>query len=260
MYQYNTLTVECKEGTAWVAMNRPEVYNAFNETQIEELTDCFSTLSDDTHIYAVVLTGEGRHFCAGADVNWMQKVAEYTKEENVKDSQKMGLMFHTINVCPKPVVGRINGSAFGGGVGLVAVCDSAVCSDQAVFAFSEVKLGIVPAVISTYVIPKIGVSHARSLFVTGTRFTADKALEIGLVHHVCPLEELDAVVEKQLHLLHSSGPRAATAAKELIQKWSVLQKDEFREYTEELIADLRASEEGKEGMRAFLEKRKPVWR
>jgi len=260
MYQYKTLVVECREGTAQVTMNRPEVYNAFNETQIEELTNCFSQLCDDKSVYAIVLTGEGRHFCAGADLNWMQKVATYTREENIADSKKMGLMFHTINACGKPVVGRINGSAFGGGVGLVAVCDIAVCNDQAVFAFSEVNLGIVPAVISSYVLPKIGVSQARKLFVTGERFTAHKAREIGLVHHVCPLEELDTTVEKQVHFLQSSGPRAVRAAKELIQKWSVLQRNEFRDYTEELIADLRASEEGKEGMKAFLEKRKSVWR
>lgn len=260
MYQYETLAVECKEGTAQVMLNRPDVYNAFNEIQIEELTDCFSQLSEDGNVHAVILTGKGRHFCAGADLNWMQKVASYTREENIADSRKMGEMFCTINSCSKPVVGRINGSAFGGGVGLVAVCDVCVCSDQAVFAFSEVKLGIVPAVISRYVIPKIGLSHARSLFMTGERFSAQKALEIGLVHHVCPLDELDTKTEEQLTLLQSSGPQALKAAKELVQKWPALEEDEFRAYTEELIVDLRASEEGKEGIRAFLEKRKPVWR
>jgi len=241
-------------------LNRPDVYNAFNETQIEELTDCFLKLSEDDTIYAVVLTGKGCHFCAGADLNWMKKVAGYTREQNIEDSQKMAHMFETINTCSKPVVGRINGSAFGGGVGLVAVCDYTVCNDQAVFAFSEVNLGIVPAVISRYVIPKIGTSHARALFTTGERFTAAKACNIGLVHEVCPLEELDEKTEEKVKFLKSSGPQAAKAAKKLIQKWSELQADEFRNYTVELIADLRASEEGKEGIKAFLEKRKPVWR
>ena len=260
MYQYETLTVECEKGVVQVAMNRPDVYNAFNEMQIEELTSCFSQLSEDESVYAIILTGKGRHFCAGADLNWMKKVATYTREENVADSRKLGDMFHTIDTCPKPVVGRINGSAFGGGVGLVAVCDVAVSSDQAVFAFSEVKLGIVPAVISTYVVPKIGVSHARALFVTGERFSAKRACEIGLVHKVCPLEELDTHTDEIIHVLQSTGPRAATAAKDLLRVWSQKPPDEYRSYTEQLIADLRASEEGKEGITAFLEKRKPVWR
>lgn len=260
MHDYETLDVECKEGVATVMLNRPDVFNAFNETQIEELTECFSHLSEDQSVYAVVLTGKGRHFCAGADLTWMQKVASYTRDDNITDSQKMACMFHTIDICSKPVVGRINGSAFGGGVGLVAVCDVAVCSEKAWFAFSEVNLGIVPAVISTYVIPKIGVSHARALFTTGARFSAEKAVKIGLVHEVCPLEELDVKTDEHITLLRTSGPQAVKAAKGLIQTWSQLQKDEFRDYTAELIADLRASQEGKEGIRAFLEKRKPVWR
>lgn len=257
---YTTLDVESKEGVAYVMLNRPDVYNAFNERVIEELTECFTQLSDDNTIYTVVLTGKGRHFCAGADLNWMQKVARYTKEENIKDSQKMARMFHCIDTCPKPVVGRINGSAFGGGVGLIAVCDVAVTHEKAVFAFSEVKLGIVPAVVSTYVIPKIGVSYARSLFVTGERFPAEKALHIGLVHRVCPFKELDATTEECINLLTSSGPQAVTAAKNMIQNWSQLPINDYRDYTAQLIADLRASKEGKEGIKAFLEKRKPVWR
>ncbi len=258
--QYSTLDVQSEKGVATVVLNRPEVSNAFNEMQIEEITKCFSQFSEDSSIYAIVLTGKGRHFCAGADLTWMQKVASFTREENVEDSRKMAHMFHVVNTCPKPVVGLINGSAFGGGVGLVAVCDVAVCSDQAVFAFSEVKLGIVPAVISTYVVPKIGLSHARALFLTGERFTAQKALTIGLVHSVCPPEELDAKTKEQLSLLETSGPSAMKAAKTLLQNWSQLSEKEFRDYTTRLIADLRASEEGKEGIQAFLEKRKPVWR
>ena len=257
---YTTLDVTSEKGVAYVTLNRPDVYNAFNERVIEELTEWFTHVNDDDDIYAVVLTGQGRHFCAGADLNWMQKVAQYTKEENISDSQKMAAMFHCIDQCKKPVVGRINGSAFGGGVGLVAVCDVVVAQEMAVFAFSEVKLGIVPAVISTYVIPKIGVSHARSLFVTGERFSAEKAYEIGLVHKVCALEELDTTVNKYTTLLASSGPHATTAVKEMIQTWLIMPSDDYRAYTASLIADLRASKEGKEGIKAFLEKRKPVWR
>jgi methylglutaconyl-CoA hydratase len=260
MRDYETLDVESKEGVAYVMLNRPSVYNVFDERVVEELTDCFTQVSQNNGIYAAVLTGNGRYFCAGADLNWMQKVATYTKEENIEDSKKMAHMFHTIDSCSKPVVGRINGSAFGGGVGLVAVCDVAVCSENAAFAFSEVNLGIVPAVVSTYVIPKIGVSHARALFVTGKRFGAEEAVHVGLVHKSCPLEGLDDVIHEQLTLLQSSGPNAMRAAKGMIHKWSILPEDVYRNYTTELIADLRASEEGEEGIKAFLEKRKPVWR
>jgi methylglutaconyl-CoA hydratase len=260
MIHYSTLNVECTEGVAWVMLNRPAVSNAFDDIQVQELTACFSHLSQDNTVYAIVLTGEGRHFCAGADLNWMKKVAQYGREENIEDSHRLSEMYRTIDMSPKPVVGCINGSAFGGGVGLVAVCDIAVCSDQAHFAFSEVKLGIVPAVISTYVIPKIGISHARHLFITGERFSAQNALDIGLVHSICPPEELKTKTGEYLSLLESSGPHAVIAAKELLDRWSVLEKEEYRTYTEELIADLRASEGGTEGIRAFLEKRKPAWR
>lgn len=260
MDSYETLDVESRNGVTTVSLNRPDVYNAFNELQVAELTECFSQVSEDNTVYAVVLTGNGRHFCAGADLKWMQKVASFTRGENYEGAKKMAHMYHTINTCTKPVVGRINGSAFGGGVGLVAVCDVAVCNSDAVFAFSEVNLGIVPAVISRYVLPKIGVSHARSLFTTGERFSAQKALDIGLVHEMCPSKELDEKTDEKVSLLRSSGPRAVYVAKKLIQTWSVLEDTRFGEYTVELIADLRASKEGKEGIMAFLEKRKPKWR
>ena len=260
MIHYSTLDVECTGGVAWVTLNRPAVSNAFDEMQIQELTACFSRLSQDNTVHAMVLTGEGRHFCAGADLNWMKKVAQYSREENIEDSHRLSEMYRTIHLSPKPVVGCINGSAFGGGVGLVAVCDIAVCSDQAQFAFSEVKLGIVPAIISTYVIPKIGISHARHLFISGERFSAQKALNIGLVHSLCPPEDLKAKTDEYISLLESSGPHAVAAVKELLTQWTVLENEEYRAYTEELIADLRASEGGTEGIRAFLERRKPVWR
>ncbi|MGC1120389.1 MAG: enoyl-CoA hydratase-related protein [Candidatus Methanofastidiosia archaeon] len=259
MYDYTTLDVKSTQGVLHVVLNRPDVYNAFNEQVVEELTECFTRIPQDES-YCVVLTGNGRYFCAGADLVWMQKVASYTREENIKDSKKMALMFDAIDKCPKPVVGRINGSAFGGGVGLVAVCDYVVCSENAQFAFSEVNLGIVPAVISTYVLPKIGISHGRALFLSGERFTASNALAMGLVHTVCPAEELDTVCEEKVKVLQSSGPKAMAAAKEMIRKWSAVPREDYADYTTELIASLRASEEGKEGISAFLEKRRPVWR
>lgn len=256
---YQTLDVKTENGVAYVMLDRPDVYNAFNGLVIEELTHCFTQLSQDNSLYTVVLTGNGRHFCAGADLTWMQKVSEYTKEENIEDSKKMAHMFSTINSCAKPVIGKINGSAFGGGVGLVAVCDIAVCSENAQFAFSEVNLGIVPAVISQYVLPKIGISNARLLFVTGKRFTAHTAHTIGLVHDIRSPEELDSATTAYVTMVKSSGPKAITAAKELIQTW--LHDDcDFTDYTAQLIAELRASEEGKEGISAFLQKRKPEWR
>ncbi|MBU7015250.1 MAG: enoyl-CoA hydratase/isomerase family protein [Theionarchaea archaeon] len=258
-YDYTTLDVKSTQGVLHVVLDRPEVYNAFNEQVVEELTECFAKISQDEG-YCVILTGNGRHFCAGADLGWMQRVASYTREENMEDSKKMALMFDTIDRCPKPVVGRVNGSAFGGGVGLVAVCDYVVCSENAQFAFSEINLGIVPAVISTYVLPRIGISRGRALFLSGERFTAHDALAMGLVHTVCPAEELDGVCEEKVQVLESSSPRAMAAAKEMMRKWSVLPREEYREYTTELIAGLRASEEGNEGISAFLEKRRPVWR
>ncbi|MBU7044117.1 MAG: enoyl-CoA hydratase/isomerase family protein [Theionarchaea archaeon] len=260
MTHYSTITVEYTDEVAWVTLNRPQVYNAFNDIQVGELTACFSHLSSESGISAIVLTGKGRHFCAGADLNWMKQVASYTKEENRADSHLLGEMYRTIAMSPKPVVGCINGSAFGGGVGLVAACDIAVCSDEAQFAFSEVKLGIVPAVISTYVLPKIGLSHARHLFITGERFPAQKALEIGLIHSLSPPAQLSKRTAEYLSLLKSSGPHAIAAVKELLEQWSTMEKEAFSTYTEELIANLRASEGGTEGIRAFLEKRKPVWR
>ncbi|MBU6997168.1 MAG: enoyl-CoA hydratase/isomerase family protein [Theionarchaea archaeon] len=259
MYDYTTLDVKSKHGVLHVVLNRPDVYNAFNEQVIEELTECFTRIPQNES-HCVVLTGNGRHFCAGADLGWMQKVASYTKEENSEDSRKMALMFETIDRCPKPVIGRVNGSAFGGGVGLTAVCDYVVCSEKAHFAFSEINLGIVPAVISTYVLPKIGISRGRALFLSGERFTAHDAVAMGLVHTVCPAEELDRVCEEKVEILRSSGPRAMAAVKEMMRKWSALPREEYARYTTELIASLRASEEGKEGISAFLEKRRPVWR
>jgi methylglutaconyl-CoA hydratase len=256
---YQTLDIKTQKGVAYVMLDRPDVYNAFNELVIEELTHCFTHLSQDNSLYAIVLTGNGRHFCAGADLTWMKKVAEYTRKENIEDSKKMAHMFSVIDTCAKPVIGKINGSAFGGGVGLVAVCDIAVCNEGAQFAFSEVNLGIVPAVISRFVLPKIGVSNARLLFVTGKRFTAYTAHDIGLVHDIRSLEELDCAVTAYLTMVKSSGPKAVKAAKDLIQTW-LRNISDFPDYTAQLIAELRASEEGKEGISAFLEKRKPEWR
>jgi methylglutaconyl-CoA hydratase len=244
---------------ATVTLNRPDVHNAFNAELIAELTDCFTELADDVSVRAVVLTGAGPSFCAGGDVNWMRSSLDLTREENMADAERLAAMFDAINGLPKPVIGRVNGAAVGGGAGLVACCDIAISTKTAKFGFSEVKLGIVPGVIARYVVPKIGVSHARALFVSGRRFDAAHAQCIGLVHDVVPAEQLDAAVEQVVAEVLSSGPEAIGRAKRLVQAVATLSHDQVLHYTVEAIADARTSDEGQEGLRAFLEKRRPRW-
>jgi len=259
--QYSALTISKDDrDIVTVEISRPEIHNAFDEKLIAELSHCFNTLSEAPDVTIIVLTGRGKSFCAGADINWMRSMVEYTRDQNREDSQKLADMFWTINRCKKPVVGRINGAAFGGGVGLTAVCDIAIAAETAKFSFSEVKLGIIPSVVSPYVLARIGPGHARKLFVTGERFDAQTALSIGLVHKVVPPEQLDDAVAESTKLLLSSGPDAVNEAKELVRKWQELDTDEFRKYTVDKIAELRVSPEGREGLAAFLEKRRPNFR
>jgi methylglutaconyl-CoA hydratase len=232
-----------------VTMARPERRNAFDAALIEELTEAFADVGDAR---AVVLAGDGPSFSAGADVEWMRSSVELTYEENVADALRLRAMLDAIDSCPAPVIARVQGHALGGGCGLVACADIVVAEPSAQFAFSEVKLGIVPAVISPFALAKIGPSAARRYFVTGERFDAATALRIGLVHEVTP--ELDAAVETLAGELLGAGPAAARAAKELARV--PLAGDE----TARRIAERRTSEEGQEGLRAFLEKRPPSWR
>jgi methylglutaconyl-CoA hydratase len=232
-----------------ITMSRPEQRNAFDAALIQELTEAFSGVGDD--VRAVVLAGEGRSFSAGADVEWMRAAAELSYEENVADARRLRKMLETIDSCPAPVVARIQGHALGGGCGLVACCDIAVAVPDALFAFSEVKLGIIPAVISPFALAKIGASAARRYFVTGERFDAETALRIGLVHELA--EDLDVAVEVLLGQLRTAGPEAARHAKKL-----VLERPDGLA-TERRIAQRRTSEEGQEGLRAFVEKRDPAW-
>ncbi|MFQ5978807.1 MAG: enoyl-CoA hydratase/isomerase family protein [Candidatus Heimdallarchaeota archaeon] len=242
-----------------VFLNRPEVHNAFNEELISELTACFTDANKANDIRAVILGGHGRSFCAGADLSWMRKSADFTYEENLEDAEALANLFATIDQSRKPVIGRINGAAIGGGSGLVAACDIAVAVERAKFGFSEINLGIIPAVISPYVLAKIGVANARELFLTGERFPAARAREIGLVQYVVAEEELDKRISELLSALHSSGPQAIAACKELIKTVAPAPKNQVQSYTVQLIAKLRTSEEGKEGIMSFLEKRKPEW-
>ena len=243
-----------------VTLGRPEAHNALNAALIEDLTRLFEELSDDEGVRAVVLEGEGPSFCAGADVGYMRDTAEQSYEENLKDARRMATMFWFLDECPKPVVAKVRGAAIGGGAGLVAVADVAVAEEGTRFAFSEVRLGIAPATIAPFVARKIGASHARSLFLTGERFGAQRAREIGLVHSVTPEADLDAAVEEKLEGLLQGGPAAQATVKGLLQRLETTEPMEQPGVTARVISELRTGEEGQEGLAAFLEKREPRWR
>jgi methylglutaconyl-CoA hydratase len=256
-----TQTVQTKTtgGTLTILLDRPEVHNAFSDALIADLIDCFSSATRDDYIRSIVLTGAGKSFCAGADLSWMKQMTTYSREQNIEDSRKILSLYDTIASCPKPVIGRINGPAFGGGAGLVAVCDLAVTVPEATFGFTEVKLGLIPAVISTYVAQRLSPAAMRRLFLTGERFDAATALAVGLVDAVVPAESLDTTVSRWVSHLQTSGPQAMREVKELIRTMVSTEMSEYKSLTVETIARLRTSEEGQEGMAAFLEKRKPRW-
>lgn len=246
----------------YVTLNRPDVRNAFNQEVIAELTAWATELTAQAEaqkVRAVILSGAGKVFCAGADLTWMSKMIGYTREENMRDALAMSRMFTALNSLPVPLIGRIQGAALGGGCGLAAVCDIVVACDDAVFGFTEAKLGILPAVISPFALAKIGRSAARDLFLTGARFSAARALEIGLVHAVVPASELDDTIARYLREILTAGPEAIAAAKALIQKVWNQPIEEAMTTTAGVIAARRVSPEGQEGMKAFLEKRKPSW-
>ncbi|MCB9009084.1 MAG: enoyl-CoA hydratase/isomerase family protein, partial [Ardenticatenaceae bacterium] len=228
-------------------------------TMIRELTAVFQAIPTQDDVRVVVLTGNGRSFCAGADLGFMRAAADYTFAENVQDGEGIFDLMLMVEQFPRPVIGRINGAAIGGGVGLVSCCDIVVAVDRANFGFSEARLGIVPAVISPFVLAKIGVANGRELFLTGERFAADKAQQIGLVQHVVAEADLDTAVSERIDQLLQAAPGAQAAAKELIRQVAHQPKAAMRGYTSELIANLRDSDEGREGMSSFLEKRKPWW-
>lgn len=243
-----------------IRLNRPQNHNAMTPGMIEQLTAVFKKLPQQKDIRVVVMTGNGRSFCAGADLNYMRAAADYTFEQNVADGEAIFDLMDAIDKCPQPVVGRINGTAIGGGVGLVSCCDITIAVEHAKFAFSEVRLGIVPAVISPFVIVKIGVGNGRELILTGERFTAAKAHAIGLVQQVVVDEaELDAKVAERVEQLLLAAPGAQAVAKEIIRTVALKPKSVVRDYTARMIAERRDSDEGREGMSSFLEKRKPVW-
>ena len=242
-----------------LTLNRPDVRNAFDEELIAALTSAAAEAADDHTLRAVVLAGSGKTFCAGADIGWMSKAIAYTQRENLSDAEDLSRMLERLDTLALPLVGRVHGAALGGGVGLAAVCDIVIAAEDAVFALSEVKLGIVPAVVAPYVLRKIGVSAARELFLTGARFSAARAKEIGLVHEVVPAGDLDAAIGRRLAEILSAGPKAVGIAKALIREIAGANPRDVIGLTTNTIASQRVSEEGQEGLRAFLEKRKPHW-
>ncbi len=254
------IIVEVEGPVATVWMNRPEVHNALNAALIGALTAVFRQMSQREDVRVVVLGGVGRSFCAGADLSYMRATATAEPARNTAEGRAIFDLLLSIDSCPKPVLGRVNGAAIGGGAGLVSCCDIVIAAEGAAFAFSEVRLGVVPAVISPFVVSKIGMSAARQLFLSGERFDAQAAQRFGLVHDVVGEDQLKEQVSRRLEQLLAGAPGAQAAIKELIRVVNGRVPLEMREYTSNLIAERRASAEGQEGMSAFLEKRAPHWR
>ena len=246
--------------TARVTLNRPDVRNAFNAELIAELTGAFTTLGQDASLRAIVLAAEGKAFCAGADLNWMKAMAGYSWEENHADASRLADMLWAIYACPVPVIARVQGDVYAGGVGLVACADIVVAVDSAGFCLSEAKLGLLPATIGPYVVKALGEQASRRYFVTAERFSAAQAHRLGLVHEVVAAEALDAQVDELTAALTANGPAAVRACKQLVKDVAGREiTPALRDDTARLIADIRASAEGREGVQSFLNKTRPGW-
>jgi len=257
---FTTLTISREGKVATVTLNRPDVRNAFNETTIAEITQAFGELGAEEDLRAIVLAANGPAFCAGADLNWMKKMAGYTHAENHADALQLAEMLRTIYLCPKPVVAKVQGDCYAGGMGLVSACDIIVAVDQANFCLSEVKLGLIPATISPYVIKAMGENASRRYFLTAERFSAQEALRIGFAHEVVAADALDAKVAEIVKALVNNSPNAVQQAKVLVRDVvGQTVNDALLADTAERIAHIRASEQGREGVASFLEKRKPSW-
>ena len=257
-FQTIELEVVNEVGTVW--LNRPEIHNAFNEVMIAELIEVFEDINEREDIRIVVLRGKGKSFCAGADLNWMRNVAQYSYEENYKESLNLSLCFYNIYTCAKPTIAIVHGAAIGGANGLLAACDFAYADENTTFSLSEVKIGIVPACISPYVTKRVGEYGSKELMLTGKRFNGPEAEHHKLVNKSLSSSDLDVFVNDVIGLLKTSGPKAMTHCKNLLYDISnKLSLQDAIEYTAKMIAEIRASQEGQEGMAAFLEKRKPNW-
>jgi methylglutaconyl-CoA hydratase len=260
MKSYTTIEFELKEDVGIVWLNRPEIHNAFNEVMISELIECFEAINEMEKVRVAILRGKGKSFCAGADLNWMRGVANYSYEQNYEESLNLSKCFYTIYTCKKPTIAIVHGAAIGGANGLLASCDFAYADDNTTFSLSEVKIGIIPACISPYVTKRVGEYGSKELMITGKRIKGPEAEYHRLVNKSLPTEELDEYVNSIIDLLRTSGPVAITQCKNLI--FNIANKEtieEALESTARMIAEIRASEEGQEGMAAFLEKRKPNW-
>ncbi len=259
MSEYSTIKVNLSRKTATVTLARSEVHNAFNEQSILELTNAFTTLGEEKSIRAIILQGEGKHFCAGADLGYMLRSAELTFEQNIAAAKTMATMFRAIDRCPKPVIGRVHGAVLGGGIGLCAVCDTVVAIEDSKYSLSEIRLGILPAVIGPYTIAKIGYSNFRSLGISAERFNAVVALRIGLIHEVVSPEKIDDAIEKRVEALGSCAPEAIAVFKGYANRLGAVDNDAIIEHAAKLIATARTGTEGREGIAAFLEKRTAAW-
>lgn len=258
--RWTTLEVELRDGVSRVALHRPKVHNAFNETLIAELTAAFREADTDPAVRAVLLHASGPSFCAGADLDWMKRAAGYGRAENLADAHALAAMLSAIATCSKPTVACVQGNAFGGGVGLVSCCDIAIGSSEALFALSEVRLGIIPSTIGPYVVAAIGARQARRYFVSGERFAAAEAHRIGLLHEIVPPAGLEARVNEVLGALQLAGPQAQAEAKLLMRAIANRPIDDgLIADTAERIARVRATDEAREGVGAFLAKRAPAW-
>jgi methylglutaconyl-CoA hydratase len=257
--KYETILIEQSGAVAKILLNRPEVHNALDNTLIDDLFDAFTRMKTEKSIRVIVISGVGKSFCAGADLNWMKGIVNNTYKENYEESLKLAHLMLTIYTHPKPIIAKVNGSAIGGGAGLISVTDIAIASSDAKFGFTEVSLGLTPAVISPFVIKRIGYAKAREIFITGEKLSAHRALEIGLVNQVCPSDKLDETVNEKINMILKNGPDAIRTVKEMLFIISHSKFPEISEITAEIITDLRLSVEGQEGMSAFLNKRHPNW-
>ncbi len=256
-----TILFDINGPIARITLNRPEIHNAFNDVMLSELIEVFKEIQNNKKkVRVVILTGNGKSFCAGADLHWMKRMVQYSYEENVEDSKRLSECLYRLYTLPQPTVARINGAAVGGGMGLVTGCDIAVAQEGAVFSLSEVKIGLVPACISPYVIKRAGEAKCRELFLSGERISAEKALSVGLLNEIVPLDQLDTAVDRWKQQFLKNGPEALSVCKQFLEKIPGMNLEEAMDYTADGIAKLRISQEGQEGMNAFLEKRRPSWR
>ncbi len=259
---YETLKYELKDHIITIWLNRPDVHNAFNDAMLSELVDILDAVNDagDDDIRVVVFTGQGKSFSAGADLNWMKKMVDYSYEENLKDSLMISKIFHKIYTLKKPVIAAVNGAAIGGGMGFVGASDIVIASEKARFSLSEVRIGLVPACISPYLMKKVGQGALKELFITGMRFKPDKALKINLINYIVTHNELLEFTHEKAKELCLCGPRAIAVCKELFIKVPEMDLKTAYDHTADVIARMRISDEAQEGMKAFLEKRSPKWR